>query len=821
MSGGNSSTPRTRVRRLRAAAVLIGLARINAAALAAPPSFPSGPLVQLIDTVESGNHVDISIQFSCSMRYISNSPVSHGTSTTIRLLLGADCGTRLRTILPELPLVGGGGRLVTGARVDSIVPGEITLELSFSRALDFVMAPTASGLGLRVRLLNTNARKPSVFVAQPTPAQGYSVNLESSQTKIERAAVEDAAAKLQAQAYVSQTEIGGEHWYRLRAGPFSTRAEAGRVLKIALASYPRAWLAQGDEQSGPTAVDHAGVQAAAAGTPPDPPLADAERARILHDARTAFADHHYPQAVDLLTRLVRQPEYPARAEAQELLGVVREQAGQLAQAEAEYKEYLRRYPAGPAAERVRLRLHTLAAASLGPKSAGAFGAASDKGLMLAGSAALSYEYGKDQTTTAGATTTTNSVNTALVYGDFLMRERTKRYDFSARVDGGYTKSLAASTFGGSVDRVTTAYGEVIDRYWGVTARLGRQSLASQGVIGLFDGLYLGYQVSPRWSVSVAGGLPAYTSYSQVSAKQKFGTVTAEFSPSGLAWVFDAYAFDQTNDIGTERRSLGLQTRYAKAGRTAIVLVDYDIAFKQLNSVTLIGNAAIGKHWVLGFDADHRRSPLLELSNALIGQSSTDLRTLAAGYTPSQIAQMALDRTATSNTFVISANRPLGERWQFMADLSALELGATPASFGGVATRSTGLDKNAAVQLAGSSLLQAADLHIFGLRFDDSPTARSTTLSWDARFVVHGAWRMGPRLSVEQMNNPTMGGRQMLYLPQLQTDWTGRTQIFEFTAGYQMLNQQAVLQPQSLTGQAQTGAVNQRSLYISAAYRVRF
>jgi len=47
--------------------------------------------------------------------------------------------------------------------------------------------------------------------------------------------------------------------------------------------------------------------------------------------------------VELLSRLVHQPEYPARAEAQELLGLVRERAGQLAQAKAEYQAYLQRY----------------------------------------------------------------------------------------------------------------------------------------------------------------------------------------------------------------------------------------------------------------------------------------------------------------------------------------------------------------------------------------------------------------------------------------------------------------------------------------------
>ena len=806
---------------IAAGCLLAGSLPAGTALAAAPGSlFPSGPLVQLIDTTDSANHTDVSIQFSCSMRYLSNVPASHGSSTTIRLLLGPDCGSQFQAIPPELPLVGGGGRIVTGARVDSMMPGEISVKLSFSRPLDFVMAPTASGLGLRVRLLNTNPNRGSVLIAAPQTPGVYSVNLDSSRNPITRATVEAAAADLQTQAYVSATDIGDQHWYRLRLGPFATRAEAERVLKIALAHYPRAWIAAGEEQAGLAPVANAGVQAAASTAPTDPPLADAVRAQILHDARAALAGHRYAQAVDLLTRLVRQPEYPQRADAQELLGITRERAGQLAQATAEYEEYLRRYPNGAAATRVRMRLQTLAAASIAPHSGGVFGPASNQGWLLAGSAALSYEYGRDQTISAGQTTTTNSVNAALLYGDFLARDRGKRYDFTARVDGGYTQNMVA-TFGGSQDRTTAAYGEVVDRYWGLTARFGRQSLASQGIVGLFDGLYMGYQVNSRWSVSGAAGLPAYTSYSAVTSSQKFGTVTAEYSPAHHPWVFDGYVFDQTNDIGTERRSVGFQARYTELGRTAVMLVDYDFAFRQLNSATLIGNAKLGPHWVFGFDADHRRSPLLELSNALIGQSATDLRTLAMQFTPSQIRQMALDRTATSNTFVLSANRPFGERWQFMVDLSALELGGTPASYGVVATQSTGLDKNGSVQTSGSSLLQAGDLHIFGLRFDDSPTSRSTTFSWDARFVLPGTWRLGPRISVEQLNDPGLGGKQMLYLPQLRGDWSGRNSLFELTAGYQIVNQQQLLQLQSLTGQSQTTAVNQRSLYISAAYRVRF
>jgi tetratricopeptide (TPR) repeat protein len=815
-------------------ALLIGLAGLPAAARAAAGSVLSlGPMVQLIDTQELEDHVEISVQFACSVRYVSNTPVSHGTGTTITLRLGPDCGTQFSSIPPELPLVGGGGQLVTGARVDSIVPGEITLELNWSRPLDFVMAPTASGLGLRVRLLNTNRRKGSVFLAEPEPSAAYAVNLESSLDKFPRDTVEAAAAGLQTQAYVSETDIEDQHWYRLRVGPFTTRAEAERVLKIAQANYPHAWIATHDELTDLSAVERAGAESAPATGPTDPPLPDNERSQILRDARVALANRKFPEAVDLLNRLLRQPEYPARADAQELMGLVRERAGQLAQAKAEYEEYLRRYPDRAAASRIRGRLQALAAASLQPRSAGDFGAAAaNNRWTLAGSTAISYQYGRDQTVSAGTTTTTNSISTALVYADLLLRDRGTRYDFTARVDGGYTHNLGTAFGGGSQDRTTAAYAELSDRLIGLTGRVGRQSLASQGIVGLFDGLFVGYQVNPKLSVSGAAGLPAYSSYSQVSSRQKFGTLTAEFDPFHQTWIFDAYVFDETNGGATERRSIGFQTRYSVPGRTAVMLVDYDVAFKQLNSATLIGNAKVGSYWVLSANADHRRSPLLQLSNALIGQNVTDVSQLqSAPYnlTPSQIRQLAIDRTSTSNTFVISASRPLGERWQFMADLSALELSGTPASpgFGTppvgavTATQSTGLDKNAAVQMAGSSLLQASDLHIFSVRFDDSPTARSTTLSWDARFVAHGAWRLGPRLSVQQLNAPSLGGKQMLYLPQLRADWTNRVSVFDITAGYQMLNQQALQQQQSVTGDVQSTAVNQRSLYVSAAYRIRF
>ena len=70
-----------------------------------PPTVPTGRIVQFIDTQELEDHADISVEFACLVRYVTNIPASHGSSTRITLRLGPDCGARFGFIAPELPLV--------------------------------------------------------------------------------------------------------------------------------------------------------------------------------------------------------------------------------------------------------------------------------------------------------------------------------------------------------------------------------------------------------------------------------------------------------------------------------------------------------------------------------------------------------------------------------------------------------------------------------------------------------------------------------------------------------------------------------------------
>jgi len=790
--------------------LLAGPARAQLAQLA-------GPLVQLIDADERDDHTNVTVEFSCSVRYVANIPASRGSSTVIQLRLGPDCGASAAAI-PETPLVGGSSALNITARAESAGLGNVALTLAWGKELNFVLAPTSDGRGLRVRLLRAGRGaigKVGVNEAPEAP-EGYAVNLVSSRQPIDAAAVQAAATALQTKAYVSELDIDDTHWYRLRVGPFTSRKEAERVLRAASQQYPRAWIGINDETSTEVmATAHAATPTASAG-PVDPPLPDAERKKLLRDAQAAIKHRKFPQAIELLTKLLRQPEYPDRQMAQELLGLTQQRAGHLALAKQAYEDYLQRYPDGLGAPRIRNRLRTLAAAGRGARSTGDFGGGDrELGWSKTGIASVLYQNGQDHVEVGGTSTDLTSVNVLLTDADLLVRHRGFRYDFATRVSGGYTHQLgstgASSGAGGAGSgRVNAAYVELADRQAGLSGRFGRQSHAGDGILGIFDGAFLSWQWKPTLTFNAAAGLPADTGRSGVSTDRQFVALSADFGTFRQAWDFGVFAVGQQISGNADRRAVGFETRYFVPGRTAVLLVDYDFNFQALNSAILMGNWALPGRWVLAFDVDHRRSPVLMLRNALIGQPVTDFSALEQLFTPAEIEQLAQDRTPVTDALSLSLSRPLSERWQLMIDAFGMRTGASPESGGVVATPSTGIDRSLQLQLVGSSLMRASDLHFFGARVEQSPTQRSAMLMWNARFPIVGAWRIGPRLRVERRESDTTQSTQMLYLPEIRIDWSSQKSIFEFNAGGEIGKQDLPADTQKT-----------RRLYFLLGYRLRF
>jgi len=133
-------------------------------------------------------------------------------------------------------------------RTEADVPGQMTLLFSFRKPEHYVIAQGADLHEMRVRLIDRARGRGKVMVNEPSgPANGYAVNLESQPAAFKPEAVQQAHDRLKVPIFLSQADVDGVTWYRLRAGPFDKRADAERILGQALQDYPRAWLAIGDD----------------------------------------------------------------------------------------------------------------------------------------------------------------------------------------------------------------------------------------------------------------------------------------------------------------------------------------------------------------------------------------------------------------------------------------------------------------------------------------------------------------------------------------------------------------------------------------------
>jgi len=109
------------------------------------------------------------------------------------------------------------------------------------------------------------------------------------------------------------------------------------------------------------------IQAAPPGPlPPRPPApaaaslpADPDAAALVAQAREALSKGDNTKAIQLLDQALRRPPNASSQEAQELIGVARERAGETRRAKAEYGLYLKLYPEGEGTDRVRQRLANL------------------------------------------------------------------------------------------------------------------------------------------------------------------------------------------------------------------------------------------------------------------------------------------------------------------------------------------------------------------------------------------------------------------------------------------------------------------------------
>ena len=203
-----------------------------------------------------------------------------------------------------------------------------------------------------------------VLPEMPIPAGLYAINLLSQPAPIISLSDEQQRAVSGRIVYETLFERDSQQWHRLRMGFFESRSDADMARMALQGTFPDAWVVKvsAEERSEGVHYRRDTGQLSSVNVPPSETATTeqaAEAARLVAEAEQAIGEGNNDRAVQLLTNALQLPENASSPRAQELLGLTRERKEQIAQAQAEYQEYLRRYPSGEAADRVRQRLAAL------------------------------------------------------------------------------------------------------------------------------------------------------------------------------------------------------------------------------------------------------------------------------------------------------------------------------------------------------------------------------------------------------------------------------------------------------------------------------
>jgi len=756
----------------------------------------AGQFIEDIRISRSGDEATVTIDLACPMRFQSDFATRDGVLLEIRVApledcrpLGIGAGFASERTRPT------GGRLahLLEVQYESLGLGDNLIMLYFDRAVEYrvtqggglrslnltvqldpssvpaseVVMPTGPTEPLRAAPMNERSRPDDdraplrSRVLEPSAVGDYMINLQSTREPADARIVNDIGSSPGKFVYLSQADVDGESWYRLRLGFYASEDEARVELNALHDQFPRAWIGRAEAREVESAADYrietGGVFSAASLAESDISAApselgiaseslDDERvAALMDEGRAALLAQDFDNAIRVYTRVLRTPG-PHRAEAREFLGVAREKNGQHAHARAEYRAYLDEFDFAPDAQRVRQRLNGLVTVTATPRAPLRDRENLDEGRWDFGSGISQYyrrhtyqgDENQDEIVTFSA---------LLSDIDLSFRRSGDRLDLAGRmaVSQLYDLMDEERSRPADQDRVSYAYMDVdaVEGDWSL--RMGRQSLHNWGVLGRFDGAHFAYDWGGKRTLHYMTGYPVESTRNSVRTDREFQAVGIEFQDVIGGWDFGTYFNHQTLGGINDRQAVGLEARYLDDRRSVTGMFDFDINYEELNAALVLGTWRFPNRITVSALFDMRMSPFLTTRNALIGQPITTVEELLLVWTVEEIERLALDRTSRSVTTTIGIAKPIGERFHLNADITTTEIDATVASAGVAAMPATGKQTYYSASLVGSGLFGGGDVSIVNLRQGTAETFEISQVTLDARFPVGRRIRLNPRI----------------------------------------------------------------------------
>lgn len=482
-------------------------------------------------------------------------------------------------------------------------------------------------------------------------------------------------------------------------------------------------------------------------------LTDEIAKKYMDAGRKALTTGKNNDAIQIYTKVLSMPPNKYSQDALELLGVARERSNQLAHAKSIYQQYMKLYPEGDNTDRVNQRLADLLSGQLSPreKLQPTTEMKSIKGYSVrtVGNLAQYFYFGKNSIENTSSTT-----DLKLLVSQFSLnnRIRTKNSDIQNFIAINHDHDFIQDR---SEDvEINSLYSRSKNSKHGIYFTIGRQSAATAGVLGRFDGALLGYDTSTHSRVNIFGGYPVDISDKNRVQKEKlFYGANVEFSDYWRNWNIAPYYLTQDIDGITDREVIGTEVRYFSNKGNFFSIIDYDIHYDDLNIFMFRGQLNVTNKSILLATADYRKNPLLETSNALIGDTSNgSIEELLNSLTPEEVYQRAYDRTGDSSTYSLGFTHNFTRDVQLNADATYSTQNFKLINLDSTTTEEQDDQTYYYAQLMINRLFNVRDSMIFNLRHTDTTLYYENLFSISHRYPHSQRFILQSQLFLSQRDN---------------------------------------------------------------------
>lgn len=656
---------------------------------------------------------------------------------------------------------------------------------------------------------------PAVSVGEYSPKALFAILLEESTQSISAVRSPLPESLKNFRLYITQTLIKDKPHYQLKLGFFEKEPDVFAARRNIMSTYPRAKVIRIslNEQTSSIRTALRAPSAPVVAKPtlpvPTPPVptpkpslvapsvpkampgvtatpatsGDREAFALMEKGRAALASGDNSAAIAALDQLLRLPPNQYSQDAQEYIGLARQRAGDIPTARIEYELYLRLYPVGEGSDRVRQRVAALDAAKK-PDTEVVLKPVKPRPEVLSttsGSLSQYYYHGSSKLDTTTLSTTANTLNQATLTQtdqsslvtnlNLIHRYRSENYDNRLVIRDTFTKNFLTGQK--DINRPSSVYYEIKDRKINYSTRFGRQPGSSGGVLSRFDGVTAGYNFSPTWRANVVGGKPAEIPYD--SDLNFYGT-SVEMGPFADHWGGSLYTMQQKVDGVVDRNAIGSEIRFFHPVFAVYGLFDYDTEFQTPNITLMQGNWTGSRGTTAHVLYDKRKTPSLTLTNALLGETDTSIKSQLTTKSYEELKQQARDLTSTTDLISAGVAQTLTTRWQAGFSVQSIHTSSTAGTVNQPAQPDTGKVYTYTGNLVGTGLFSPRDVSVISVSHINAQTYDGNSYSLTNRVLWGANWSLDTTLSWYSQQDTSTDTKLRRFAPVLRPSYKWKENI---------------------------------------------